>query len=448
MTSAPPSSGSLTGLSLHRHRLLVLGALASGAAVGYLVQSRADPHSPYKHSFSSGLGLAKAYYALSPRLLPFVDPERGHRLAVSALALPPSARWLLGLTSSTADPPALHQSLWGLSFPNPLGLAAGFDKHAECVDGALEVGFGWVEVGSVTPEPQEGNARPRVFRLQEDAAVINRYGFNSEGVDRVRERLEERVRRRRDAATASKQRGGQVVGINLGKNKTSPSAIADYTRGLRTLGPFADYAVVNVSSPNTPNLRDLQHKEQLHALLSALLTERDALTARLHRPLPLLLKVAPDLSPAALDDIASTVLSLPVDGLIVSNTTLSRPPILRSPHRAEEGGLSGRPLRELSTRVIRELYVRTEGRVPIIGVGGVESGDDVVEKMRAGATLVQMYSAFSYGGPVIVSKIKDQLVARVAKDGVRHVSDLVGLDAKDEIARNKPASTAPKRELL
>ena len=438
--TSPPSSIPTASPS---RRLLLLGALAAGAGVGYFVNSRPDPLHPYRLSFSSGLGLAKAYAHLSPYLLPHLDPERGHRLAVSALSLPHSVRYLLGLTAPPQlDPPSLHQTIFGLPFPNPLGLAAGFDKHGECIDGVLELGFGWVEVGSVTPEPQLGNDRPRVFRLQEDHAVINRYGFNSEGVERVKERLQRWVQGRQegggDAAST------RVLGVNLGKNKTSPSALADYARGLRALGPYASYVVINVSSPNTPNLRDLQHKAQLHSLLASLCAQRDSLAPTLGHPLPLLVKIAPDLTPDDRDDIAATVLSLPIDGLIVSNTTLARPPTLQSTHRGEVGGLSGRPLKGMSTELIRDMYVRTGGRVVIVGAGGVECGDDVVDKMRAGASLVQLYSSFSYEGPCVVSRIKDEVLERMRREGVTHISQLIGADVREEVEgrrRRSPASS-------
>ena len=434
-TAAPPSPST----AHPRRRLLLLGALAAGAGVSYYLTSQPDPSHPYKSSFSSGLGLAKAYSHLSPYLLPHVDPERGHRLAVTALALPPTTRHLLGLTSPPhLDPPSLSQTLLHSSFPNPLGLAAGFDKGGECIDGVLDLGFGWVEVGSVTPEPQVGNDLPRVFRLQEDRAVINRYGFNSEGVEQVKERLQQWVEGERRKGGDSTPR---VLGVNLGKNKTSPSALDDYTRGLRALGPYASYVVINVSSPNTPNLRDLQHRAQLTDLLASLCAERDRLTPTLGHPLPLLLKIAPDLSPHDRHDIAHTALQLPIDGLIISNTTLARPDGLQSADRGEVGGLSGRPLRAMATELIRDMYVRTGGKVVIVGVGGVESGSDVVEKMKAGASLVQMYSAFSYDGPCVVSRIKQELLDCMRQEGVTHVSQLIGKDvSREELEKGRERS--------
>ena len=298
------------GVSPSRRRLVLLAAVATGAGVAYYLNHRPDPTHPYKHAFSHGLGLAKAYTHLAPYILPYVDPERGHQLAVYFASLPAYTRYALGLTQSTlptpltppptpVDPPQLATQLFDLHLTSPLGMAAGFDKNAECIDGLLDMGFGFVEVGSVTPEPQPGNDKPRVFRLSDDRAVINRYGFNSDGVERVRERLEQR---RQQLRTEQKGRGGgverqdRVLGINLGKNKTSLSAIGDYSRGLRELGQYADYAVINISSPNTPGLRDLQGKQELHSLLSALIQVRDSLppppSAPAGRRLPLLVKIA------------------------------------------------------------------------------------------------------------------------------------------------------------
>ncbi|XP_014115996.1 PREDICTED: dihydroorotate dehydrogenase (quinone), mitochondrial isoform X4 [Pseudopodoces humilis] len=334
----------------------------------------------------------------------------------------------------------------GQRFRNPLGLAAGFDKQCEAVDGLYKMGFGFVEVGTVTPKPQEGNPKPRVFRLVEDEAVINRYGFNSHGHVAVERRL-----RARQETQIRLTGAGMPLGVNLGKNKSSTDAAADYVAGVRTLGPLADYLVVNVSSPNTPGLRDLQGKAELRELLSKVLVERNLLPCK--RKPAVLVKIAPDLTTQDKQDIASVVCevrrqegeatggrtmvvlashrsgrhvclqlsgccrdgvlgrseSLGVDGLIVSNTTVSRPSSLRSRQRMEPGGLSGKPLRELSTHTIREMYALTQGRVPIIGVGGVSSGRDALEKIRAGASLVQLYTALVYHGPPVVGAVKREL---------------------------------------
>ncbi|NWQ78961.1 PYRD dehydrogenase, partial [Columbina picui] len=333
----------------------------------------------------------------------------------------------------------------GQRFRNPVGLAAGFDKQGEAVDGLYKMGFGFVEVGTVTPQPQEGNARPRVFRLVEDEAIINRYGFNSHGHAAVERRL-----RARHETQLRLTGAGMPLGVNLGKNKSSTDAAADYVAGVRMLGPLADYLVVNVSSPNTPGLRDLQGKAELRDLLTKVLVERDALPGE-RRP-AVLVKIAPDLTMQDKQDIASVICELGVDGLIVSNTTVSRPNSLRSPQRTEPGGLSGKPLRELSTQTIREMYSLTQGRgragggacagvthavltarapagrVPIIGVGGVSSGRDALEKIRAGASLVQMYTALVYRGPPVVGAVKRELEQLLREQGFQNVMEAVGAD--------------------
>ncbi|NXT80826.1 PYRD dehydrogenase, partial [Zapornia atra] len=309
----------------------------------------------------------------------------------------------------------------GRRFRNPVGLAAGFDKQGEAVDGLYRMGFGFVEVGTVTPQPQEGNPRPRVFRLEEDEAVVNRFGFNSHGHAAVGRRL-----RARQETQLRLTAAGMPLGVNLGKNKSSADAAADYVAGVRALGPLADYLVVNVSSPNTPGLRDLQGKAELWDLLTKVLAERDALPGE-RRP-AVLVKIAPDLTPQDRRDIASVVCELGVDGLIVSNTTVSRPGSLRSARRSEPGGLSGKPLRELSTQTIREMYSLTQGRVPIIGVGGVSSGHDALEKIRAGASLVQIYTALVYRGPPVVGAVKRELEELLREQGFQSVMEAVGAD--------------------
>ncbi|XP_053934386.1 dihydroorotate dehydrogenase (quinone), mitochondrial isoform X2 [Cuculus canorus] len=369
-----------------------------------------------------GLLLGSALAASDERLLTAavmpalraLPPETAHGLALRAAAsglLPPARQ----------DGPALEVRVLGQRFRNPVGLAAGFDKQGEAVDGLYRMGFGFVEVGTVTPKPQEGNPRPRVFRLVEDEAVINRYGFNSHGHDAVERRL--RARRETQLRLTDE---GMPLGINLGKNKSSTDAAADYVAGVRTLGPLADYLVVNVSSPNTPGLRDLQGKAELQDLLTKVLAERDALPCE--RKPAVLVKIAPDLTAQDKQDIASIICKLGVDGLIVSNTTVSRPSSLRSRQRTETGGLSGKPLRELSTQTIREMYSLTGGRVPIIGVGGVSSGRDALEKIRAGASLVQMYTALVYHGPPVVGAVKRELEELLREQGFKNVMEAVGAD--------------------
>lgn len=357
------------------------------------------------------------FYAnlLMPLLQRIVGPETAHVLAVKmiGLGLVPLNRY--------QDPASLEVSVLGLRFKNPIGIAAGFDKHGEAVDGLYKLGFGFVEVGTVTPKPQEGNPKPRVFRLTADNAIINRYGFNSCGLAEVHMRL-----KAREETQQGRSKAGLPLGINLGKNKLSRDAGADYLEGVKVLGPLADYLVVNVSSPNTPGLRDLQGKAELRQLLHTVLKERDALQEQ--RKPPVLVKIAPDLTAQDKQDIADVVTELGVDGLMVSNTTVSRPETLQDPSKSEVGGLSGEPLRDLSTRTVREMYNLTKGKIPIIGIGGVASGQDAMDKIRAGASLVQLYTALTYQGPPVVIKIKRELEQLLKDQGFSNVSEAVGAD--------------------
>lgn len=347
------------------------------------------------------------YYCLIGPLIRTLDAETAHGLAIKALKS--------GLVPSPPafEDPVLRVKLWGLEFPNPVGLAAGFDKNAEVIGPMLDQGFGFVEVGSVTPRPQPGNPKPRLFRLPGDGAVINRMGFNNEGVPAMARRL-------------SRRRRPGVLGVNLGKNKTTEDAAADYELGVEALASHADYLVVNVSSPNTPGLRALQGREQLEELLTRV---RDALVRSCGegRP-PLLLKIAPDLTDEDKKDISEVALSVGLDGLICTNTTIERPDSLTDVHAAETGGLSGRPLFEPSTRVLSEIYALTEGKIPLIGVGGIASGEDAYAKIRAGASLVQLYSALVYRGPGLVNRIKRDLAELLKRDGFASLADAVGVD--------------------
>lgn len=315
----------------------------------------------------------------------------------------------------------LKCSVLGHTFSSPIGLAAGFDKNGEAVDGMVKLGFSFVEIGSVTPEPQPGNPKPRVFRLSEDQAIINRYGFNSDGHNVVYERLKSHKTSHKKAC---------VIGVNLGKNKNSNDAIGDYVQGIRTFGVIADYLVINVSSPNTPGLRGMQRRQVLEKLITASSKARDDLSCK-KKP-PLLVKIAPDLTEEEKKDIAYVV-SQPgcgVDGLIISNTTVSRPESLISKHKTEVGGLSGMPLKSLSTDTIRDFYQITGGKVTIVGVGGVENGTDAYEKIKAGASLVQLYTALAFRGPPVASCIKKELEELLVKDGYTSVAEAVGADHK------------------
>ncbi len=350
-------------------------------------------------------------YSLAAPLLASLDPERAHRLTIRALQA--------GLASAggNEDDPILQLDLWGLTFRNPVGIAAGFDKHAEAVRPMIGLGLGLVEIGSVTPQPQPGNPRPRVFRLRQDEAVINRYGFNSEGMTRVAERLARLRNSGQPALTAP-------LGVNLGKNKTSDDAAADYCRGVETLGPYADYLVINVSSPNTPGLRALQSRESLQKLIDAVQAAR----RRLASQPPLLLKVAPDLTKQDKADIAEVALATELSGLIVSNTTIERPPGLRSDSKDETGGLSGRPLFAPSTKVLADFYHLTAGKLPLIGVGGIFSALDAYAKIRAGASLVQLYTGLVYQGPNLIAEIKQGLADFLRRDGYASLTQAIGAD--------------------
>lgn len=349
-------------------------------------------------------GLARAALAALHRL----EPETAHRLTIRALSLG------LARTRAEPDPPALMVQALGQSFANPIGLAAGFDKNAEVPDAMLGLGFGFVECGSVTPKPQDGNPRPRLFRLAQDGAVINRLGFNNQGLEAVRQRL-----------AARRGRPG-IVGANLGANKDSPDRMQDYVAGLRTLAPLVDYVTVNISSPNTPGLRALQNRDELDDLLGRLGEAR-------REPglgVPLLLKVAPDLAADEVETVAAAALSHGLDGLIVGNTTIGHRSGLRGPHAGESGGLSGRPLMAPSTEVLRQFRRATAGRLLLVGTGGIASGADAYAKIRAGATLVQLYTALVYQGPGLVRRIKQDLAACLARDGFTCVAEAVGADAK------------------
>jgi dihydroorotate dehydrogenase len=339
------------------------------------------------------------FYRLARPGLFLLDPEHAHRLAIAALKALPAA-----------PPPALGGPLEtcvaGLTFPNPLGLAAGFDKDGEVADAVLGQGFGFVEVGSITPRPQAGNPRPRLFRLAEDRAVINRMGFNNGGAAAAATRLAARPRR-------------GVVGINVGANKDSADRVADYAQMIRVMAPLASYLAINISSPNTPGLRALQDEGALGDLLDAVLAARGKAGP------PVFLKVAPDLLPADVDAIARIAIDKGLDALIVSNTTIARPP-LRSSHAAESGGLSGAPLREPALQRLRDFRSATGGSLPLVGVGGIASAADAFQRIRAGASLVQLYSAMVYEGPGIARRIVGALAGLMHQAGFSSVAEAVG----------------------
>ncbi|KAK9674214.1 hypothetical protein RND81_12G218900 [Saponaria officinalis] len=408
------------------------GRLLTGATIGLIIAGGAYVSTVDEATFCgwlfSATKLVNPFFAL-------LDPEVAHRLAVSAAA----RGWVP--REKRQDPSILGLELWGRKFSNPLGLAAGFDKNAEAVEGLLGLGFGFVEVGSVTPVPQEGNPKPRIFRLREQGAIINRCGFNSEGIQAVAKRLGAQHGKRKldetssSSSTANEESkpGGKagpgILGVNLGKNKTSEDAANDYVQGVHTLSQYADYLVINVSSPNTPGLRQLQGRKQLKDLVKKVQAARDEMQWGEEGPPPLLVKIAPDLSKPDLEDIAAVALALQVDGLIISNTTISRPDsVSNNPLSKEAGGLSGKPLLSLSSSVLKEMYILTRGKIPLIGCGGISSGEDAYKKIRDGATLVQLYTAFAYGGPALIPQIKAELAECLEKDGYKSIYEAVGAD--------------------
>lgn len=344
--------------------------------------------------------------SLAQPLLSAFDPERAHNLAIAAL------RSGLLPRVSVPDDPRLAVRLWDLEFPNPFGMAAGFDKNADVPDALLGLGFGFVEIGTVAPHPQPGNPKPRVFRLPADRAAINRYGFNTEGHAAVLARLAAR-------------RGGGIVGVNIGANKMTADKAADYVAGVRTFAAHASYLAVNISSPNTPGLRDLHHDDALEELLKRVSDERNRQAETIGRHVPLVLKIAPDLEDTDLDGIAATAIRHDIDGLIISNTTLSRTGLVDR-RAGEAGGMSGRPLFRRSTIVLARMRQRVGPDLPIIGVGGVESGATAYEKIRAGATLVQIYTGMIYEGAGLIGAIKRDLVNFLQRDGYSGIAEAVG----------------------
>ena len=342
--------------------------------------------------------------AATPLLRGF-DPETAHGLALRALGL--------GLAGTVArgDDPRLAVQAMGLGFANPIGLAAGFDKNAVVLAPLARLGFGFLEAGTVTPRAQAGNPRPRMFRLIEDRAVINRLGFNNAGLEAF-------------VANLATMRAGVPVGANIGINKEGAVPERDYPALVAALAPHAGYIVVNVSSPNTPGLRDLQGETALSGILAAIAR------AVPKRP-PLLVKLAPDLAPEGLAAIVEACVDGGADGLLVSNTTISRPAELRSRHAAQAGGLSGAPLMALSTAMLRRTAALARGRLTLIGVGGIGSGRDVLAKLRAGASLVQVYSAFAYAGPALIPRLKNELLAAMDEAGIQSVADAIGLEHRE-----------------
>jgi dihydroorotate dehydrogenase len=346
-------------------------------------------------------------FGLGQALLLVLDPERAHDLAVKSLEL--------GLYPRATEPDdkRLAQRIFGLDFPNPIGMAAGFDKDARVPRELLATGLGFVEVGTLTPRAQSGNPLPRVFRSQADRAIINRLGFNNEGQEAALQRLH--------------RRPAGVVGVNIGAGRDSSDRIADYVSGIERMGSVASYFTVNISSPNTPGLRDLQAPETLDALLKRALTARGALA---NKP-PLLVKLAPDLADADLPEVVDVIVANGVDGIVVSNTTLMRDGLKDATFARETGGLSGRPLFARSTRMLARVYRLTQGKLPLVGVGGVDSGETAVAKIEAGASLLQLYTGLVFEGPGLIGRIKQALVVAIERAGAHDLKPLIGARADD-----------------
>lgn len=355
---------------------------------------------------------------LFPVFRPFIhtlDPEAAHSLTVSMLAK--------GFRPNFGTPrryKRLKTEVFGLEFDNPIGLAAGFDKDAEAISGALKLGFGFVEAGTVTPKAQPGNPKPRLFRLSQDKAVINRFGFNNKGVEHFGGRL-------KSLQKPHCAKGG-LVGANVGANKETEDKAADYVACITALYGLSDYFTINVSSPNTPGLRSLQSKAALEDLVGRCLDVRSAKVKAGEANIPILLKIAPDLTSDDIEDIAATILSTDLDGAIVSNTTIERPSNLVSGQKNEAGGLSGAPLMVPSTEVLRKIFAATNGEKPIVGVGGVANAQDAYAKIKAGASLVQLYSAMVYQGPAMIERIKYDLNQLIKEDGLQNISEAIGAD--------------------
>ena len=365
-------------------------------------------------------------YNLIKPLIFKMDAEKAHKLTIKALKSSPF------IPTAKEDDPILKTSLWDRSFPNPIGLAAGFDKNAEVITPMLKMGFGFVEVGTVTPKLQEGNPTPRIFRCPEHKAVINRMGFPSEGVGIFKENLEKFL--------SQKPRPSGIVGLNIGMNKTQEEPAKDYRALVRMLAPMADYLTVNISSPNTPGLRNLQEKGAFLDLMGQILEERNKSCGKF--PPPLLVKLAPDLTEQQQQELAEASLEAGIDGLILTNTTLDRPDFLPDDFKNQMGGLSGKPLTEKSTNVIGNFYRLTDGKIPLIGAGGVSTGADAYAKIRAGASLVQVYTGMIYEGPQIAQKINKELTELLKKDGFSSISDAIGVDIKANSVQNKEKASA------
>ena len=459
--SKSPTPAPTNNQSSSSQMLKTIGALSLFASIGYGSLRAAD--SPLASDVEF-----KTFEFLAPVFSRLMDAESAHNLGVSLFAngLYPIERRERDNDRNNADASGEYAEMREMlrvtnvfndglmTFPNPIGLAAGFDKDAKTIQGMREIGFGFVEIGSVTPQPQDGNPKPRVFRLRELDAVINRYGFNSEGIERAKERLKKEKNRvaatvvdnkteeKEESTTTTTTNVIAPIGVNLGKNKTTPESEAakSYALGATELGPFADYLVINVSSPNTPGLRDLQKGSSLVKILRDVVNARDRLLVKEEKKksLPVLVKIAPDVDEKGLKEIAKAVKKAKIDGVIISNTTIERNDRVQQHENGKEiGGLSGKPVFEKSTEVLRRFYELTDGSIPLVGCGGVFTGEDALKKIKAGASLVQLYTSFAYAGPALIPKVKRELYEALKREGFKNVNEAVGYDVKQRKKRNR-----------
>jgi dihydroorotate dehydrogenase len=352
-------------------------------------------------------------YSFFKKIIFKLKPETAHNLAIWALKNNLVSRPKIIQCS------ALKNKVLGIDFENPIGMAAGFDKNAAIFANLFNFGFGFVESGTVTPKAQSGNEKPRIFRLEEDEAIINRLGFNNLGIEKFLKNI-----------SSKSLPKNQIFGINIGKNKDTQNAIEDYAFLLAKTYGKSDYITINISSPNTKNLRDLQKSDELDVFLKAIFDKKSELQSLHNKNIPILLKIAPDLSDEEQEAIAKIALKNKIDGLIISNTTISRPKTLQSKFQNEIGGLSGKPVFDLSNQVLKNIYTLTKGQIPIIAVGGISSAQDAYEKIKLGASLVQIYSAFIYQGFELVEKIKKELDEMLKKDGFENINDAIGISNK------------------
>jgi len=348
-------------------------------------------------------------YSLIKSLLFSLEPEKAHNLAIFAL------KNNLICSTKIQNYPSLKNDVFGINFSNPIGLAAGFDKNAKAFDKLFNFGFGFIECGTVTPKPQSGNPKPRLFRLEEDEAIINRLGFNNDGIENFLQNI-----------NSKKIQNENILGINIGKNKDTKNALDDYLILLEKVYGLSNYITINISSPNTKNLRDLQKADNLDEFLAAIMRKKTQLVMTTNKSIPILLKIAPDLCDSEQESIATISLKNKIDGLIISNTTINGKEKLRSIYKNETGGLSGKPLFTTSNMILKNIYKLTNGEIPIIGVGGVSSGLEAYEKIKCGAQLIQIYSAFIYQGFELVEKIKQDLDKLLKQDGFTNIKQAIG----------------------